>query len=180
MNIEFEILNFIRENLSCAPMDVAMRIITFFGDAGWFWIALGLVLAIIPKTRKIGLTVCISLLFSLLLCNLTLKPIVARTRPYDVLKTIEIIIEAPHDYSFPSGHTSISFAGAVAVFAYNKKYGSIALLLAALIAFSRLYLYVHFPTDVLAGALLGSVCAVMAYYVGKLLFKHCGNKLGIE
>lgn len=180
MNIEFEILDFIRENLSCAPMDVVMRVITFFGDGGWFWIVLALILIVIPKTRKIGITVCISLLFSLIFCNLTIKPIVARTRPYDVLNTVELIIKAPHDYSFPSGHTSISFAGAVAVFAHNKKWGSVALVLAALIAFSRLYLYVHFPTDVLAGALLGSFCAVLAYYTGKLLFKHFGEKLGID
>ncbi len=176
MNIEFEILNFIRENLSCAPMDAIMKFITFFGDGGWFWIVLALVLTLIPKTRKIGITVCISLLFSLVFCNLTIKPLVARTRPYDVLKTIEIIIEAPRDYSFPSGHTSISFAGAVAVFAYNKKWGSMALIFAALIAFSRLYLYVHFPTDVLAGALLGSFCAVLAYYTGKLVFRHFDTK----
>ncbi len=179
MNIEFEILNCIRENLSCGPMDVIMKSVTFFGDAGWFWIALAVVLSVIPKTRKIGLTMCISLLLSGIFCNLGLKPLVARTRPYDVLGTIQLIIDAPHDYSFPSGHTSISFAGAVAIFAYNKKWGSMALIFASLIAFSRLYLYVHFPTDVLAGALLGSFCAVLAYYVGKLIFKNFGEKLGV-
>ncbi len=179
-DIEFKILNFIHENLSSPLMDDIMRFITFFGDGGWFWIVLALTLLVIPKTRKIGVTVCISLLLSLILCNLTIKPLVARTRPYDILKTIEIIIDAPHDYSFPSGHTSISFAGAVAVFAHNKKWGIGAIVFALLIGFSRLYLRVHFPTDVLAGALLGSFCAVLAYYIGRWIRFWFGTKIGIE
>lgn len=171
MNIEYAILDFIRNNLSHPIMDTLMKAITFLGNAGWFWIALGIILSIIPKTRKIGITVCVSLLFSVILCNLTIKPLVARIRPYDFIEGIELIVTAPTDFSFPSGHTSASFAAAAAVFAHNKQYGIAALVLAALIAFSRLYLYVHFPTDVLAGALLGSFCAVMAYYVVKLASK---------
>ncbi len=171
MNIELKILDFIRNNLSGPIMDEIMKFITFFGDKGWFWIVLGIALLWFPKTRKMGLTVCIALIFSLILCNLTLKPIVARIRPYDVQKGIQLIISAPHDYSFPSGHTSASFASAFAVFFNNKKWGSLALAFASLIAFSRLYLYVHFPTDVLGGLILGCVCAVLAYYTVKFLEK---------
>lgn len=164
MNIEFEILNFIRDSFSGPFMDVLMKLITFLGDEGWFWIVSGVVLSIIPKTRKIGFTVCLSMIFSLLVCNLTLKPIIARTRPYDLIEGIELIISAPTDFSFPSGHSSVSFAAAVAIFMHNKKYGSLALVLAGLIAFSRLYLYVHFPSDVIAGSLLGALCGVAGFY----------------
>ena len=104
----------------------------------------------------------------------------ARIRPYDIKEGIELIISTPSDYSFPSGHTSASFAAAVAVFACNKKWGSGALALAAVIAFTRLYLYVHFPTDVLAGAVLGTLCGVISYYVVKFAFQKYYSKRGLN
>ena len=152
-------------------MDVIMPAISFLGNAGWVWILAGVVMAVIPKTRKIGITVCIALLLSLIVCNLTLKPIVNRIRPYDIKEGIELLITKPHDASFPSGHSSASFAAAVAMVLYDKKIGIPAVVLASLIAFSRLYLYVHFPTDVLGGIILGSLCAVGAYFIGKFVFK---------
>lgn len=176
MNFEFAILDFIRNNLSCEPMDALMKFITFFGNAGWFWIALALILTFIPKTRKIGFTACLALLLNLLLCNLTLKPLVARIRPYDLKQGIELIIDAPHDFSFPSGHTSASFAAAFAVFFHNKKWGAGALAFASLIAFSRLYLYVHFPTDILGGIVVGAITAAIGYFVVKWIYKLIQNK----
>ena len=170
MNFEFAILDFIRNNLTSPFMDTLMKAITFLGNGGWIWIAFGVILSFIPKTRKIGFTVCLGLIFSLLLCNLTLKPLVARVRPYEI-KEIVLIIAKPHDYSFPSGHSSASFAGAVAIFLNNKKWGIAAIILASFIALSRLYLYVHFPTDVLCGALLGSLCAVIGYLLLKAIYK---------
>ncbi len=173
MYFELSILNFIRENFASELMDALMKSITFFGNAGWFWIVVAIVLIIIPKTRKIGLTASVALIFSLLLCNVTLKPIIARIRPYDVAENISLIISAPKDYSFPSGHTSASFAASWAIFTYNKKWGALALAFAGLIAFSRLYLYVHFPTDVLGGLVLGIICATLAF----LVIKFCYNRL---
>ena len=169
--MELSILDFIQNTFSCAFMDVIMPAISFLGNAGWVWILAGVVMAVIPKTRKIGITVCIALLLSLIVCNLTLKPIVNRIRPYDIKEGIELLITKPHDASFPSGHSSASFAAAVAMVLYNKKIGIPAVVLASLIAFSRLYLYVHFPTDVLGGVILGSLCAVGAYFIGKFVFK---------
>ena len=169
--MELSILDFIQNTFSCAVMDVIMPAISFLGNAGWVWILAGVVMAVIPKTRKIGITVCIALLLSLIVCNLTLKPIVNRIRPYDIKEGIELLITKPHDASFPSGHSSASFAAAVAMVLYNKKIGIPAVVLASLIAFSRLYLYVHFPTDVLGGIILGSLCAVGAYFIGKFVFK---------
>ncbi len=169
--MEFSILDFIQNTFSCGFMDAIMPAVSFLGNAGWIWILAGVSMAIIPKTRKIGITVCIALLLSLIICNLTLKPIVNRIRPYDIKEGIELLITKPHDASFPSGHSSASFAAAVATVFYNKKIGIPAMVLAALIAFSRLYLYVHFPTDVLGGIILGSLCGVGAYFIGKFLFK---------
>lgn len=93
-----------------------------------------------------------------------------RIRPYDLREGIEIIISRPTDFSFPSGHASASFAAAAALFAYDKKWGAGALVLAALIAFSRLYLYVHYPSDVFAGTLLGILFGAMAYYIVKTVY----------
>lgn len=179
MDWEFAVLDFIRETFSCKPMDVIMKAITFLGEAGWLWIALGVAFLFFKKTRKMGATVLGALIFSLLLCNITLKPIVARIRPYDINKAIELIISTPSDFSFPSGHTSASFAAAVAIFACNKKWGIGAIVLAAVIAFTRLYLYVHFPTDVLAGLFLGTLCAVISYYLVKFVWQKIQDKRGL-
>ncbi len=172
MEFEYAILNFIRDTFSSPFMDSLMKFITFFGNAGWFWIVLGLTLSFIPKTRKIGLTVCLALLINLIVCNITLKPLIARERPYDLVEGISLIIDAPTDFSFPSGHTSASFAAACAIFAYNKKWwGTAAVVFASILAFSRLYLYVHFPTDILGGIIVGIVCAVAAFYIVKAIDK---------
>lgn len=176
MDWEFAVLDFIRETFSCKPMDVIMKAITFLGEAGWLWIALGVIFLFFKKTRKMGITVLGALVLSLIFCNITLKPIVARIRPYDIKEGIDLIISKPSDFSFPSGHTSASFAAAVAVFACNKKWGIWAVVLAAIIAFTRLYLYVHFPTDVLAGMLLGTLCAVISYYIVKFIWQKTVKK----
>ncbi len=163
-SFEIKILTFIRQNLTHPILDALMRFITFFANGGWFWIVLGVSLLFFSKTRKIGITLCLALLLNLIVCNLTLKPLVARVRPYNLAEDIRLIIKTPSEFSFPSGHTSVSFAGAFAVFAYNKKYGALALIFASLIAFSRLYLFVHYPTDILGGVAVGSVCAAFSYY----------------
>lgn len=176
MEWEYTVLNAIRENMSSGPMDAIMKGITFLGEAGWFWIVLGIVLAAVPKTRRIGFTVLGALLLSLIVCNITIKPIVERVRPYDFKEGIEIIISKPTDYSFPSGHAAASFAAAVALFMCNKKWGTGAVCLAALIAFSRLYLFVHYPTDVIAGIVLGTLFGVISYYVVGFIFRKINEK----
>ena len=119
----------------------------------------------------------IALILVLLICNLTLKPIIARPRPFMLREEIELIISAPSGFSFPSGHTASSFAAAVGLFIYHKKLGIAALIWAFLIAFSRLYMYVHYPTDVLAGMVIGILCAVVAMIIVNKVYEPLSDRL---
>lgn len=143
-----------------------MSSVTKLGDEGIFWIILTLILLLIPRTRKYGMVMAVALILELVFCNMLLKNLVARTRPYDLNTGIEIIAKKPRDYSFPSGHTAVSFAATFALYFSNaKKWWIISLILSIMIAISRLYLYMHFPTDVLAGVVMGILCGYMAYYI---------------
>ena len=175
-HFDLPILDWIAAHLHCGFLDRVMPVITAFGNGGIFWIALAVVLIIIPKYRKAGLSMGLALLMGLLVCNLTLKPRVARIRPYDYQwaqfgKTIQLLIAKPHDYSFPSGHTIASFEGATALLLHDRKLGIPAMVLAVLIAFSRLYLYVHYPTDVLASVVLGIGFALLGSFLVKQGFR---------
>lgn len=171
-HFDLPILDWIAENLYCPFLDTVMPLVTKLGDAGIFWIAVAVALLIFPKTRKIGLSMGAALLIGLVVCNLTLKPLLARIRPYDYQleyfgKTITLLIATPHDFSFPSGHTLASFEAAIALTVYNRKWGIPAIFLAAVIAFSRLYLYVHYPTDVLFSLLISVGIAFLACFLVK-------------
>ena len=169
---DLPILEWIAANLQCGFLDFIMPLITVLGDAGIVWIAVSAVLIFIPKYRKAGLSMGLALLFGVVVCNMILKPWVGRIRPYDYQlqhfgKTIQLLVATPHDYSFPSGHTIASFEAAVALTIHHRKLGTIAMVLAVLIAFSRMYLYVHYPTDVLASVLLGTAFAFLAAFLVK-------------
>lgn len=158
--IELKILLWMRDVFQCAFLDWFMPLITKLGDEGIFWIAVAVVLLFIPKCRKAGAAIGLSLLIGLLIGNLTLKPLIARIRPYDLYyelngEHIKLLIDAESSFSFPSGHTLASFEAATALLLNKRKLGIIALVLAILIAFSRMYLFVHYPTDILGGAVLG-------------------------
>ena len=158
MNLEFWILDGI-QNLRTPAVDVLMPFITRFGNGGVIWIVLTVILLLIPKTRKTGLILGAALILDGILCNLLLKNLVRRIRPCDINDAVRLLIPYPSDYSFPSGHTAVSFAAASALYFAGEKYlWKAALVLAAFIAFSRMYLYVHYPTDILGGALLGILC----------------------
>ena len=165
-HFDLPILDWIAANLRCSFLDFVMPLITLLGDAGIFWIAVSAILLLVPKHRKTGLSMGISLLIGLVVCNMILKPWVGRIRPYDYQfihfgKTIELLVATPHDFSFPSGHTIASFEAAVVLLKNSKKMGIPAMILAVLIAFSRLYLYVHYPTDVIASIILGTLFAII-------------------
>ena len=132
---------------------------------GLIWIILAGILLFMPKYRKIGVAVLAGLVLEVICCNLVLKPLVARIRPCDVNTAVQLLIARPDDFSFPSGHTGASFAAVTALYASRSRLWIPSLILAVLIAFSRLYLYVHYPSDVLAGVVIG----IMAGWIGSKL-----------
>ena len=170
MSIELQILNLI-QGIRTPFLDSFMSSVTKLGDAGIIWILLTIVLLLIPKTRKTGAVLALALIADLILCNIILKPLVARIRPFDVNNAIQLIVKRPHDYSFPSGHTAASVTSVVALYlAGQKKLWKGALILTCLIAFSRMYLYVHYPTDILGGIAAGIIAGYIGYGVTFKLF----------
>lgn len=159
-NIDFSILFWIQEHIVNEGLTPIMKFFTTIGNGGMIWIILCIILLLFKKTRRIGLVAAVSLLLVAILNNEIIKAIVQRPRPF-TYTDIELLIAAPGGYSFPSGHTSSSFAVATAIFLKDKKLGTAALLCAALIGFSRMYFFVHFPSDVLTGMIEGILMAVL-------------------
>ena len=143
--------------------DALLVAYTHLGDAGAIWIALSFVLLLFPKTRKAGFLSLLAMGLGLLCTNGIIKHAVARVRPYEVIAGIEPLVRSSDPNSFPSGHTSAAFsAGVVWAMTLPRRWAKIAAIAAAaLMGFSRLYVGVHYPTDVLAGAVLGSLYAVV-------------------
>ena len=180
LNMEFAILDFIAAHLTAPWLDGIMKFFSALGDSGFLWIAIGLAMLCWQISRRGGWAVLFSLAGCLVVGNLTLKPLIARMRPF-MEAGVSIIIEQPSDYSFPSGHTMASFAAAFCLYRWNKKAGIAAYITAAIIAFSRMYLYVHYPTDILAGIVIGTaigygVCKVQEIWRLKRLSKGQNNK----
>lgn len=172
MNLfEIGILDFIQEHLRTGFGDLFMSRITVLGDGGILWIALTLVLLLIPKTRRVGLCCAVSLLIDLALCNGLIKNLVARTRPYVVNPDVVLLIPKPGEYSFPSGHAAASFTAVGALYFNRSRLWIPACVLAVIIGYSRLYLYVHYPTDVLFGAAFG----ILFGFLGTLLVRKAGE-----
>lgn len=151
---ELNILWWIREHLTHPFLDTVMPYISSLARHGEFWILVALILVCFKKTRKAGVAMGIAMACGYLIGNMGMKNLFARTRPYDVVE-VELLVAKLHDFSFPSGHTLVSFEAATALWFYHRKWGIAAFVLAALIGLSRLYLFVHYPTDVLVGAVLG-------------------------
>ena len=178
---EFDILDAIYE-IRCPVLDYIMHFFTLLGEAGIFWILLTLVLIIVPKTRRIGLSTAAAFLVEFICVNLTIKPLVKRTRPCiaNTSRAIDTIISLPSGYSFPSGHSAAGFVVSTVIAKHNLKYGIIALTASAISAFSRLYFYVHYPTDVLAGAMIGVLSGVIMDKVVMNSFKKHDEKIAAQ
>ena len=170
MEWEFQVLDWMQENLRGSVMDFIMPIITSLANGGWFWILVTLLMFIPRRTRKYAHVAAIALLLGVFIGNWIIKPLVARIRPYDV-QQIALLIKAPTDFSFPSGHTQASFAVATPILMWKKRFGIPAILLACCVAFSRMYLYVHYPTDILGGLFSGVLYAFIGLWICNRLFR---------
>lgn len=158
-NLDNAILLFIKNNMHWYVMDKVMVVITSLGNGGAIWIVIACVLIISKKYRKTGLMLSGALILGAVFGEGILKHVVQRIRPCASIPAANLLISKPLSYSFPSGHTTSSFAAAGVLAKYFKDYAFGFFTLASLIAFSRLYLYVHYPTDVLAGIILGLICS---------------------
>lgn len=171
--LDGNILLWIQEYFRQDWMTPFWKFVTFLGGAGWFWIALSVFLLIPKQTRKVGAAALLSLGIGALITNVALKNIVARTRPYEVIEGLVLLVVRQSDFSFPSGHSCASFAAAMVYYRMlPRRYGIAALVLAGLIAFSRLYVGVHYPSDVIVGILVG----ILAAWLSCILMKRIENK----
>lgn len=166
-SLEFGILYAI-QNIHTDFLDkFILTVMNITGSYGQLWAVLGVVLLIFKKTRKMGFTVLISYGLVYVVGQYVLKDLIARPRPCQIDQTVELLVSRPSSFSCPSTHSGWAFATAASVFAWNKKYGLLVGLLALIVAFGRLYLFVHFPTDVLCGIALGILSAFIAYRLVK-------------
>ena len=142
---------------------------TIIGDKGQLWAILGILLLFFKKTRKCGICVLLSYALAFVVGDFILKDFIARPRPCHADETVALLIKRPSSFSCPSVHTALAFAATMSVFLWNRKAGIPALVFAALVGFSRLYFFVHYPTDVLFGAILGAGVACGVHYVIKAI-----------
>ena len=182
---ESNLLLWIQEYLRSDFLDAIVKFITHSGDHGYLWIALLIILLCIPKTRRAAIIGAATLLLTFIVTNLCLKPLIGRTRPYEVIEGLTRIIEKQSDRSFPSGHTANSMAVGVSLWLVSKKYeiigdkklyfpkaaGWAVLVWSVLVGLSRLYVGVHFPTDVLGGAIVAILNTVIVFTVYKKWFE---------
>lgn len=156
LQLDGNILLFIQEHMRMDWLTLPMTFITNLGNAGFIWLVLLAILLFIPKQRKTAIMGLIAIFIGFIITNVLLKNMVARIRPYEVVEGLKYIGQMPHDFSFPSGHSTCSIAaGAVLFCKWPKKAGIPVLIFAILICLSRLYVGVHYPTDVIAGGLVG-------------------------
>lgn len=163
------ILLYIANNMHSHILDKIMIAFTSLGNKGLIWIAISIFLIISKKYRKVGIMVLIAIIIGSIFGEGLLKHLVKRTRPFYLVPTMKLLVAKPASYSFPSGHTTASFAAVSILCRYFKKYTPIFLAVAILIAFSRIYLYVHYPTDVLVGIVLGVISGKITIYLFKRL-----------
>ncbi len=191
-HFDWNVFRFVEEHIWNPVLDVIMKIITLSGEEGIIFILFALAFFIIgvlkgnEKYKKIGVAVAVSLAFMLVANNLILKEVIARVRPFNFDWTqyswggefnYPDIVSKPSSWSFPSGHSSSAFAACFAIFFYNKKWGTPALIFAAVMAFSRIYVHVHYCTDVLAGAVVGIIYALIGILITKYIYNFLNEKL---
>lgn len=172
--VELAALDWLQANCRTAFLDWLMPAVSALCNNGEIWIALAAALLLTKKYRRTGAVVALALLLDLLCCNAVLKPLTARPRPCDVNTAAALLTPRLGDWSFPSGHTAASMAAVGALLAEGSRLWVPALALTVLIAFSRLYLYLHWPSDVLAGAVLGAALGFAASRIVRRIERERG------
>lgn len=169
-NIDFSILYWIQDNLRNSFMDFVMPLFSNLQDGGLIWISIAVVMLFFKRTRYCGIAVLLAMGIDTLITEYGIKNIVCRVRPCNLVDDVNMLVEKPNSYSFPSNHSASAFAGAVAVMlTIKKKAWTIpAFVFSGIISFSRMYVFVHFPSDVFAGILLGSAVAVLVCFLMKI------------
>ena len=172
-------LVWIAEHVRGGLLDPLMKVYTRLGDAGLLFIALGLVLLLFKSTRKAGFSALCAMIIGLIVVNVTIKPLVSRPRPWLVIDNFVNLVPEKDPNSFPSGHTNAAFAFALALcMAAPKRWMKIAAVCAGvLMGLSRLYVGVHYPSDVLVGAVIGSLCGLAGAWVVKTLWERLEPRL---
>lgn len=180
LGLDGGILLWIQEFIRQDWLSPVVKSFTHLGDNGMLWIVLCLALLLFPKTRRIGLAGALALCFSLFCTNLLLKPLIDRPRPWLMVEGLINLVNEHDPRSFPSGHTSAAFAAATAYFRIlsqdKARWKWVAMALATLMGLSRLYVGVHYPSDVLAGALVGAFCG----WAGCKLLAFLEKKRGLH
>lgn len=172
MNLDWSILHGLRALTTCPLLDFWMPKITALGNSGIVWVVAAVALLCTKKYRKYGVLLLAGLAVGMLAGNLALKNLFARPRPCWLDESVPLLIARPSDYSFPSGHTMAGAIGVTILTAADRRFGWAAIPLAVLIAFSRMYLYVHFPSDILGGAVLGVVIGLLVLYADRYLARR--------
>lgn len=175
IELDGNILLYVQEHLRSTILNDIVVWFTSLGNAGIIWILLVMALIIYKGTRKEGIYCSISLILCFIVVNIFLKNVVARVRPYDAIEQVRCLIEPQADYSFPSGHTAIAFAASVPVFILSdKRLGIIMLVLSVLMGLSRIYVCVHYPSDVIGGAVTGILCGIVT---GMVIYPNLNKRI---
>lgn len=177
--IDWSILYFIQDHLICPLLDAVMPFVSTISELGAVWVAAGILMIITKKYRRQGILIIFTIAMAALIGSVYLKPAIARFRPCWIDTGVRLLVDSPKDYSFPSGHASSCAAAAYILMKTDKRFGCAAVLFAGTVIFSRLYLFVHFPSDVLAGAVLGIALAAVIWKYGMPLLTHfsCNSHL---
>ena len=174
--MDFQILYAIQGMRTPAFDSFILWLTNFVGGYGQLWIVVGIVMCTFKKARKAGIAVLLSWVMVYLVNQCGLKELIARVRPCNIDTSIDMLVKAPSSYSCPSTHSAWALAGAMSIFMFHRKRGIPVILFALLICFSRLYLFVHFPTDVLLGAVIGAALGILCWLIVKGAYKAVEKK----